>query len=162
MAMAMMAWLVAIPLLGIVTGLRTMTGIAVLCWFAYLDHLPIHNSWAFWTAKLVTVIIFSVFALGEYIGDKLPKTPNRTAPGPLVARLVFGGLVGAIAATALHGAALEGIILGAIGALLGTFAGYHLRRSIVQSTGLPDWVVALSEDALAIVLAVFAVRIITS
>ncbi len=94
MAMAMMTWLIAIPLLGVVTGMRTMTAMAVLCWFAYLGYLPLDGTWASWAAKLVTAIIFTVLRLGEFVVDKLPKTPNRTAPGPLLARLVFGGLVG--------------------------------------------------------------------
>lgn len=161
MAMTMMAWLVAIPLLGFSNGLRTMTPIAVLCWFGYLGYLPVHHDWAFWTTKLAAAIIFSLLALGEYIGDKLPTTPNRTAPGPLAARIVFGGLVGAVAATALKGSLIEGIVLGALGAVLGAFAGYHLRHSIVQNTGWPDWIPAILEDAFAIVSAVFAMGIIT-
>ncbi len=162
MANAMLAWLVAIPFLGLATGLRTLTPMAVLCWFAYMAHLPVRHSWAFWTANLISVAIFTLLAVGEDVGDKLPKTPNRTAPLGLATRLVFGGLVGAIAATALKGAALEGIILGALGALLGTFVGYHLRRDLVQRTGAPDGVIAVCEDSLAVVMAIFALRIITT
>ena len=108
MAMAMLSWIFAIPALGFATGLRTMTPMAILCWFAYLHHLPIHQSWAFWVAKLLTALVFSVLAVGELIGDKLPMTPSRIAVGPLLARVGFGGLVGAIAATGLHGSAVEG------------------------------------------------------
>ena len=86
MTILVLTWLVAIPLLGVVTGLRTMTPMAVLCWFAYTTDLPVQGTWAFWTAKLVSVIIFTVLAAGEYFGDKLPRTPNRTDPGPLAAR----------------------------------------------------------------------------
>jgi uncharacterized membrane protein len=161
MAITMMSWMIAIPLLGFATGLRCMTPIAVLCWFAYLGHLPVHHGWASWTTNLIAVILFTVFALGEYVGDKLPNTPNRTSAFPLTARTVFGGLVGAIAARALHGATLEGILLGVFGALLGTFAGYHIRREIVSSTGWPDWIAAFTEDAFAILAAVFALGIIT-
>ena len=83
--MAVMSWVLAIPLLGVTTGLRTMTPMAVLCWFAYFGsdggHLPLGGTWAFWAAKLVTAIVFTVLAVGELIGDKLPKTPSRTARG---------------------------------------------------------------------------------
>jgi uncharacterized membrane protein len=161
MAIAMMAWLVAIPLLGFATGLRTMTPMMVLCWFAYCGHLPVHGGWTFWTTKLVTALVFTVLAVGEYIGDKLPNTPSRTAPFPLAARLIFGGLVGAIAARGLHGSLPEGILFGALGALLGTFAGYHIRREIVKSTGWPDWTAAVTEDTFAILASVFALGIIT-
>ena len=77
------AWMIAIPLLGVATGARSMTPIAVVCWFAHLGLLPVDHTWAFWTANLASVIVFTALALGEYIGDKLPKTPNRIAPGPL-------------------------------------------------------------------------------
>jgi uncharacterized membrane protein len=161
MAIAILSWTLAIPLLGMMTGLRTMTPIAVLCWFAYRGDLPVAGTWAFWSGHLITAIIFTVFALGEYIGDKLPQTPNRTAPGPFLARLAFAGLVGAICATAVHGSIGEGIFLGMIGALVGTFLGYQVRKHLVQWSGRPDWNIALLEDASALLLSVLALGVIT-
>jgi len=161
MAMAMMTWLIAIPLLGVVTGMRSMTAMAVLCWFAYLGYLPLDGTWASWAAKLVTVIIFTVLALGEFVVDKLPKTPNRTAPGPLLARLVIGGLVAAIVAAGLDGSGVEAVILGLGGVLIGAFGGYLIRREVVLRLGCKDWPVALVEDASAIVCAVLAMGVVT-
>jgi uncharacterized membrane protein len=161
MAMEMMTWLVAIPLLGLVTGMRTFTPMAVLCWFAYRGHLPVDGTWAFWTAKLVTAIVFTVLAFAELIGDKLPKTPSRTALGPLIARLVFGVLIGAIVATGLYGSEVESIILSVLGVVVGAFGGYLIRREIVAQLGCKDWPVALLEDASAILCAVFAMGVIT-
>ena len=161
MTLAILAWLVAIPLLGGMTGARTMTPMAVVCYFAYRHHLWLVGTWGFWAMKPASVIIFSVLALGELIGDKLPMTPARTAPFPLIARVVFGGLVGALAATGLQGSALEGIFLGAVSALLGAFLGFHLRHWLVQKLGVRDLWVALVEDALAIGLSVLAMGIIT-
>ena len=51
MAMAMMGWLLAIPVLGTMTGLRTFTPITVACWFAYLGYLPVEETWAAWAGK---------------------------------------------------------------------------------------------------------------
>ena len=161
MAMAMMSWLVAIPLLGLSNGMRTMTPMAVLCWFAYAGYLPVSGTWAFWTAKLVTAIVFTVLALGEFIGDKLPKTPNRIAPGPLIARIFFGGLVSLIVAATLNGSGTEGVILGVAGVLIGSFASFVLRRDIVARTGFKDWPVALLEDLSAVGFAIFAMGIVT-
>jgi uncharacterized membrane protein len=161
MAMEMMTWLIAIPLLGLITGVRTFTPMAVLCWFAWAGYLPVQDTWAFWTAKLVTAIVFTVLALGEYVGDKLPKTPNRTSPGPLIARLIFGALIGAIVAAGLNGAGIEGVILGVLGALVGTFAGFLIRREIVIWLGCKDWPVALVEDVSAILCAVLAMGVVT-
>ena len=138
-----------------------MTPMAVLCWFAYLHHLPVHQSWAFWTTHLVTAIVFSVLAIGEWIGDKLPNTPNRISLFPYLARLGFGGLVGAVAATGLHGSLLEGILLGLIGALAGTFLGFRLRTGLCHRLAAPDLPVALAEDAFAVLICVLAMGIVT-
>jgi uncharacterized membrane protein len=161
MAMAMMSWMFAIPMLGFATGLRTMTPMAILCWFAYLHHLPIRHSWAFWAANLITAIVFSVMALGEYVGDKLPNTPNRISAFPLIARLCFGGLVGGIAATGLRGSLVEGVLLGAIGALAGSFIGYQLRTGLRNHFQCKDAPIAITEDVVAVVLSVLAMGIVT-
>ena len=161
MAMAMMSWMLAIPVLGFATGLRTMTPMAVLCWFAYLHHLPVHASWASWTTRLVTAVIFTVLAAGELIGDKLPSTPSRITAFPLLARVCFGGLVGAIAATGLHGSAVEGVLLGSLAALAGSFLGYHLRAGLTRNLNWPDLPVAMAEDLLAIAASVLAMGIVT-
>jgi uncharacterized membrane protein len=157
----MEGWLLAIPVLGTMTGLRTMTPITIACWFAYLGYLPVEGTWAAWTGKLVAVVIFTLMAVGELVADKLPKVPNRTAPGPLLARLVFGGLVGAIAATGVSGSAFEGVFLGAMGALLGAFGGFLVRKYLVQWSERPDWNLAVIEDASAVVISIFALAVIT-
>ena len=162
MAMAILSWLLAVPVLGFSTGLRTMTPIAVLCWFAVLGHLPVHGTWAFWTAKLISALIFTALAIGEDISDKLPSTPARTRPVGLIARLCFGGLVGALIATALVGSAVEGALLGVAGAALGTFAGFHLRTcALIRSSGWPDWRVAVLEDLAALLASLVALSVVT-
>jgi len=161
MAIAMLAWIVAIPLLGGLTGLRTFTPMAVVCWFAYRGDLDVAGTWGFWCAKPVTVIVFTVLALGELVGDKLPQTPNRTAAVPLIFRVCFGGLVGALAASGVHGSAVEGILLGAISAIVGAFLGFHVRQHLVKDRGMADFAVALVEDAIAIFLSILALGIVT-
>jgi uncharacterized membrane protein len=147
-----MEWLI---LLGIVTGMRTMTAMAVLCWAAWLQLLP-QTGWAAWTGYLVSVIVFTVFALGEYIGDTLPTTPSRVAAGPLTARLVFGSLVGAIAAHAMGQPVAGGVIFGLVGALIGAYGGHRLRALLAGLLG-HDLPVALAESSLALGLALWAV-----
>lgn len=161
MAMAIMTWLIAIPLLGVVTGMRSMTAMAVLCWFAYRGDLPLDGTWASWAAKLLTAIIFTVLALAEYVADKLPKTPNRSAPGPLLIRVLMGALVAAIVAAGLDGSGVEAVILGVGGALIGTFGGFLVRREIVMRLGCKDWPVGLVEDFSAIICAILAMGVVT-
>jgi uncharacterized membrane protein len=139
-------------LLGMTVGLRTMTAMAVLCWFAWMQLLPQHG-WAFWVGSLVSVIVFTACAVGEYVVDTLPTTPSRTAPGPLIARIVFGGLVGVLAAHAVIEPAVGGAIFGVIGALIGAFGGVRVRLYWSKAIG-KDLPVALMESGIALGLAV--------
>jgi uncharacterized membrane protein len=140
-------------LLGMTVGMRTMTAIAVLCWFAWSGSLP-QTGWAFWVGYLVTAIVFTVLAVGEYIGDVLPSTPSRAAPGPAIGRVVFGGLVGGLAAHGILEPTAGGVIFGVVGALIGTFGGYRLRMWGAKWVGR-DWPVGIFESALALVISVF-------
>lgn len=141
--------------LGLVTGLRSMTGMAVVCWAAWLVWLP-ERGWAAWTAHLVTMLIFAGLAAAEYVGDTLPKTPSRKAPGPAAARLVLGGLVGALAAWAIREPVAGGILTGVVGAAIGTWGGYTVRMWAAKLAGR-DLPVGLTESAVALGLAVLAV-----
>jgi len=162
MAIAMLSWLLAIPLLGVTTGLRVMTPMAMLCWFAYLGYLPVQNTWAAWTGRLAAAIVFTVLALAEIVADKFPQMSNRVSTGPLMARLIFGGLIGSIAATAMVGPGLEGVLLGVLGAALGAFAGFLVRRDMVQRIDCPDWQVAMAEDIIAVACSGFALHVLTN
>jgi uncharacterized membrane protein len=133
----------------------------VLCWFAHFHYLDLGGTWAVWVGSLAAAVVFTVLAVGEWVGDKLPQTPNRTDVFPLLARLVFGGLVGAVAAAGVQGPALEGIVLCMLGAAMGTFAGFMLRRFFTLQCGR-DLPVAVAEDGIALLLAVLSLHMITS
>jgi len=162
MAIAMLSWILAIPLLGLTTGLRSMTPMAVLCWYSYLGLLPVDGTWAQWTARTSTVAVFTVLAIGECVLDKLPRTTDRISPGPLLVRILLGGLVGSIAATAIDGPGIEGVLLGVVGAALGAFGGFMIRRDLVEQIGCADWKVAVVEDLITVLLACFALHVVVS
>ena len=81
--------------------------------------------------------------------------------GPLLVRVLVGGMIGTIVAAGFNGSEFEGCILGFGGALVGTFAGFLVRREIVLRLKFKDWQVALVEDASAILLAVLAMGVVT-
>jgi uncharacterized membrane protein len=83
------------------------------------------------------VVIFTLAAVGELVNDQLPKTPARTAAGPLAARIVMGALTGACVAVSGGASGIVGALLGAIGAVIGAFAGYRARVGLVKSLGVP-------------------------
>jgi uncharacterized membrane protein len=91
-----------------------------------------------------------VLALLELISDKLPKTPSRTAPPGLIARILLGGFAGACLATGRGEGVILGILIAVVGALVGAFAGYQLRTRSVKALRVPDFVIALVEDLVAI------------
>jgi uncharacterized membrane protein len=106
---------------------------------------------------------FGAAALGELVFDKSPLAPDRTAPGALGGRIVFGALSGFLATRSTSAgrssfAALVGAVLGGVGAALGSFAGRDARRAATSGAGLPDLPVALVEDTVAHAIATFAAR----
>ena len=143
--------------LGVVNGLRTLTAVAVLCWGSRLGWYSFAHTPFFFLSHPVSLGVFTVLAVGELIGDKLPKTPSRIGLFPLTGRTAFGAATGAAVASLAGLSLVLGGILGGIGALLGSFAGFLLRRSLTKGAGLPDLPVALVEDAVAIGGAVFII-----
>lgn len=141
-------------LLGVVTGMRSMTAIAALSWAAWLGLVP-EQGWATWIAHLVVVILFTVLAVGEYVVDTRPKIPRRTDLGPALARVVVGGLVGAMVAVAIDEPVAGGIIFGAGGAIIGAWGGFFVRMTVARIFRR-DLPAALLESASAIGLAVLA------
>ena len=144
----MIAVLVLTFLIGCVCGLRSMTAPAVVCWGAHLGWLALDGSPLAFLHNPISLGVFSALAVGELIGDKLPSIPNRTKPGPLVVRIFFGALAGAALCIAAHIALAYGIVLGGAGGVVGAYAGYSTRRAL--SSRLPDVLVALVEDAIAV------------
>lgn len=145
--------LLLVALLGGCSGLRTFTPFAVLCWFAWRN--VIHFSgWRNFTASLITVAIVTVIALGELVNDKLPKTPSRLVPPQQIARMTLAGFVGLVLAQPLLLSPIVAVVVGAIGAVIGTYSGWFVRSRTVAALKCPDLPVALVEDAAAIGLSI--------
>lgn len=144
-------------LIGVVSGLRSMTAPAVVAWAAHRNWINLHDSALSFMGSTVAVVVFTGLALAELVADKLPWIPSRITVVGIVPRLVFGGLSGAAIATAGLQSSALGAVLGAIGGILGGFAGYFLRARIVATGKIPAFVVACVEDAVAIVGAVLIV-----
>jgi uncharacterized membrane protein len=142
--------LVLALLIGVVCGLRSLTGPALVVWAVHFGWLHLAGSHLAFLANPLALVIFTVLAVFELIGDKTAKIPRRTLPGPLIWRLLMGCLCGAAFAVAGNASLAGCCILGALGALIGTYAGYWVRRTITSGGKLPDLPVALIEDVIAI------------
>jgi uncharacterized membrane protein len=126
-------------LLGAVCGMRTCTGPAALALRGRVDGKP---------ARL----LLTAAAAGEAIGDKTPVVPARTSRPSIGARVLSGALCGRV----LGGA--PGAAAGAVGALAGTFGAYYARATLTRLTGLPDPLLGVAEDAVAVFAATLATR----
>lgn len=144
-------------LLGVVTGLRAMTGAAAIGWFAYLGMLPVGGTWLGWLASPWAVGILTALAVAELITDQLPSTPSRKVPVQFGTRLIVGGVAGWAIGLA-GGATLIGAIAGVIGAVIGTLGGAALRARLAAGFGR-DLPAALIEDAVAIGLVVLVLAL---
>lgn len=136
-------------LLGVTAGLRTMTAPASL---ALAQQEP--------GARKIRLLgdprtsrVLTYLALGELIFDKLPFAPSRIAPAGLSGRMLSGAMCGAAVAQEDQAA---GALLGMAGALASSFAGYSLRKRAGKASGLPDPLIALAEDGLAVGLGLVA------
>jgi uncharacterized membrane protein len=136
-------------LIGLFAGLRSLTPPAAVAWAVHLGWLKLARPLSL-IGSLPAVIILSVLAVAEIIFDKLPNTPNRTAPLGLIGRIVTGGLTGACVSLGGARSAFVGAGLGMIGGIVGCFGGYHARAWLVKSLHLPDFNLALLEDLIAI------------
>jgi uncharacterized membrane protein len=124
-------------LLGIVSGLRTFTGPAVLL-------LMRHRGFV--------AYILAAAAVFEYFFDVHPKAPPRTSSPGIVARLLSGAFVGGWAAVITRVSPAVGAVVGAIGALIGAYGSLAVRRRLIAAIG--NVASGLLEDLVAIAAAV--------
>lgn len=135
--------------LGAVTGLRSMTGLAVASW--ELADRPAGDADRFrrWLADDLVSYVLATLAIGELVADKLPGVPDRVDPAPLVGRGLIGALVGAVAGGEDHPVA--GAVIGATAAVTAAWVGWAVRKEAGWATGLPDALIAVLEDTVALV-----------
>ena len=136
-------------LIGFFAGLRSLTAPAATAWAVYLGWLKLDGPLAL-IGSFPAVAILTVLAIVELVADKLPRTPSRTAPPGLIARIVMGGLTGACIAAGGAQGILLGALLGATGGVAGCVAGYQARTRIVKALGTRDIYIALLEDFVGI------------
>lgn len=138
--------------LGAISGLRSMSGPAFVSLAASNGNLDLEGTpLAFLGSSRLSKVIV-VMELGELVGDKLPKTPSRSALPPLLGRAASGALVGAAVFVSEGRRATTGAALGSTAAIVAAFAGERLRALAVEKTGLPDPAIALAEDATVLLI----------
>ena len=137
-------------LLGVCVGLRSLTPPAAVSWAATLYWIDLGRSRLSFLAAKPTVGLLTLLALTELVTDKLPSAPDRTRGAGLLARIILGALCGACVAIAGAQRPWLGALVGLCGGLLGCYGGFQVRTRLVKALKVPDYVVAVCEDVIAI------------
>jgi uncharacterized membrane protein len=144
--------------LGAISGLRSLSGPAFVSRAASRGDLDLDRTvFAFLGSPRVSKTLV-LMELGELVGDKLPVTPSRTSPPPLLGRAASGALVGAAIFVSESRRATTGAALGSTAAIAAAFTGERLRALTVEKTGFPDFAVALAEDAVVLLVGFRSLR----
>jgi uncharacterized membrane protein len=135
--------------LGAIAGMRSMAAPATLSKAVErgdVDGLENTPFAAFGSPRVSTVL--RMCEIGEMFVDKLPvMVPSRTSPPPLLGRAASGAIAGAALFASGGRRIATGGVLGAASALASAHATERLRQQVAERLGVPDLVVALSEDA---------------
>jgi uncharacterized membrane protein len=142
---------IGVVLIGTATGLRSQLGVAAILNGFPDDRIPrlLRRRSARTTAAMA--------ALAELVVDKRASTPARTDPGGLIPRIALGGLCGGLLARASGAPTIPFAALGAGAAVGAAFGGIAARRTL--SERMPPVAAAVTEDLVALSLAVVALRI---
>jgi len=138
---------VGAALLGVLAGMRSMAGPAVLGRLLKAGVLDGAKGPLALVSKPGIGVATGIMTLGEMVADKLPIAPNRTAAGPLLGRAVLGGVAGAALFQAQRRSAMAGGLIGAAAAVGAAYAAFEIRKQAVRRLGWRDGLVALAEDA---------------
>ena len=145
--------------LGAVSGLRSMVGPALLSRAAARGELDgLKGTWFEFLLRKRVSTVLTLMALGEMVVDKSGLVPDRIERGPLAGRAVLGAVVGAALFSASGAPWAAGAALGSLAAVAAAYAGYNFRVVPRQRFGIPDLVLGLIEDAVAITAGSAALR----
>lgn len=142
------------PVLGLaaLSGMRTTSGLTFLSHYLSGQARPkglARSPFRFLQKPAVASTLKGLLGV-ELVGDKSPRTGNRTEPQQVGARAVSGALVGATLYKARGGNALSGALVGSLGAVASTFLTFWLRKTISERTHTNTSLVGLGEDALVV------------
>ncbi|QDK82381.1 DUF4126 family protein [Spirosoma sp. KCTC 42546] len=137
--------------IGVVAGMRSMLAPALVSYkLSHTSPEPLTQSKLHFLVSPKATMALELMAGGELIGDKLPSAPDRTGQPQLWGRIASGAMCGAALTEADKQPIAYGAVLGAVGAAVGSFAFFHLRHWLTHEKDIPDPIIALAEDALAI------------
>jgi uncharacterized membrane protein len=144
---------------GTLAGMRTASAPAIASHILSHHHSKkLSKSPLGWLQSDKVAVGLKIFALAEFVGDKLPSAPNRTKPIGIIARCLSGSLAGAAIYKASGGNPYLGAVIGSVSALGSTFGSFFLRKNVSEKTKIFDPIIGAIEDALVIGAGIGLVR----
>lgn len=144
---------------GIAIGMGVVSGMRSLSALAFISHRLSNDMRGKRMGRAASLLksehvsgVLTALAAGEMAADKLPVIPARTEPAPLLGRAAMGGIAGAVVADVVGSSMVPAALLGTMGAVVSTLAFYRIRKEAGESTGIPDGILAMLEDALVLTL----------
>ncbi len=138
-------------LMGAVTGMRSMTPLAVVTSAARRGELPRDSGAPALLGGPVASVAALVLAAGELLGDKMPSAPDRIVTPGIAARLVTGALAGM--ALAPRRERRRAAVAGAVSSVGSAMITFHARKAAMRRFGQMQ--TGLVEDAIAVAGAVW-------
>lgn len=135
--------------MGAVAGIRSMSAPAVIGQLAESGFIPEGSPLALLNHPGVAKGL-KFLAAGELFADKLPFLPARTDVGPLAARVVTGGISGAVVCSAGKRPWILGALIGAAAAVGASYGATKLRKVLTDEYNIPNAVVGVLEDAVVV------------
>lgn len=142
-------------IIGVAAGHRAGIALAAVAIGAALGWIDLTATWAAVAGNIIAVVVLVVLALAEAWRDKQPGTGSRLDGPSLVVRAVAGALAGAVLGLP-SGNWIAGLVLGAVGAVAGTYEGFYVRRFMAKLFGR-DLYAALLEDVITAAVALLVV-----
>jgi uncharacterized membrane protein len=136
--------------IGIVAGLRSMTAPAVVAWAGHFGWLQLDGTPLEFLTPAPARYVLLVLMLGELLVDQalLHAEPEGTWAVRWAHHYGRAGWRGG--GGWARGSVVAGAVAGTLGAVVGTLGGYQARTGLVQALHVPDYVVALAEDVVAV------------
>jgi uncharacterized membrane protein len=135
-----------------------MTAPALVSWAASLGWIDLSSTPLRFLGYAATPYILTLLAIAELVTDKLPTTPSRKAMPGFAVRMVMGTFSGYALSLGIGQSGVIGALLGFVGAIAGTLGGYEARTRSVKALKVPDLLIALLEDAVAIGVGLFVLH----
>lgn len=134
--------------IGAVSGLRSMTGPAVISGAANRGLLDLKETPLEWIASDSAADVTTLLAAGELLADKMPFMPNRTDTPSLMFRFLSGAVCGVavVAKRKDKGEMALAALVGGAAAIVASYVGLSWRKG----SPLPGFVAAVLEDGAAV------------